>query len=237
MTRKRRDFLLLLGAGLSVTALGLNSDRAWAAEDPFQLPPLPYGYGDLEPYINEETMRLHHDKHHAGYVRKLNAAVAKYPDLQNKTVEELLLNLDRLPRDIQTAVRNHGGGHANHTMFWQIMAPPGSTEPKGPVVDAITEAFGDLETFQQQFNAAGGGRFGSGWVWLVRSTDGSLKITTTPNQDSPISQEEYPILGNDVWEHAYYLTYRNRRGDYLQDWWKVVNWEEVNRRFSQGGLA
>lgn len=237
MTRKRRDFLLLLGAGLGVTALGLDSQQAWAAEGPFELPPLPYGYADLEPYIGEETMHLHHDKHHAGYVRKLNAAVAGYPDLQKKTVEELLLNLDRLPSDIQTAVRNQGGGHANHTMFWQIMAPPGSSEPHGPVLEAIEATFGDLETFQEQFNTAGGGRFGSGWVWLVRSTDGGLKITTTANQDSPISQEEYPILGNDVWEHAYYLTYRNRRGDYLKDWWNVINWEEVNRRFSQGGLA
>lgn len=236
MTGKRREFLLWLGAGISATALGLNADRAWAAEDPFELPPLPYGYGDLEPYINEETMRLHHDKHHAGYVRKLNAAVADYPDLQSKTVEELLLNLDRMPSDIQTAIRNHGGGHANHSMFWQIMAPPGSSMPEGPVVDAIAETFGDLETFQAQFNAAGSGQFGSGWVWLVRSTDGGLKITKTPNQDSPISREEYPIMGNDVWEHAYYLTYRNRRGDYLKDWWNLINWDEVNRRFTQGGL-
>lgn len=233
MSYNRRNFLLLMGSGLSMAALGITAGRASAAEGPFELPSLPYDYDALEPYISAETMVLHHDKHHAGYVRNLNRAVANYPELQEKTVEELIAQLDSLPGEIRTAVRNNGGGHLNHTMFWQIMAAPGTSQPQGPVVDAIADTFGDLETFQEQFNSAGGGRFGSGWVWLVKTAAGDLEITTTPNQDSPLSEGNYPILGNDVWEHAYYLTYRNRRGDYLQDWWNVVNWDEVNRRYAQ----
>jgi superoxide dismutase, Fe-Mn family len=199
-----------------------------------ELPPLPYGYDALEPTIDQETMTLHHDKHHATYVNNLNTALEKYPDLQGKSAEELIKDLNSVPEDIRTAVRNNGGGHVNHTMFWEIMGPNGGGEPTGAIADAIRESFGSFEDFKKQFNDAGAKRFGSGWVWLVRGNDGKLQITSTANQDNPMMEGQYPIMGNDVWEHAYYLTYRNRRPEYLSAWWNVVNWDAINQRFESG---
>ncbi len=201
----------------------------------FQVPALPYDYNALEPYIDEETMHLHHDKHHAAYVNNLNAALEKYPQLQSKSAEDLLKDLNSVPEDIRTAVRNNGGGHVNHSMFWQIMGPGGGGEPTGAIASAITQAFGSFQALQQQFNDAGAKRFGSGWAWLVRGSDGTLQVVSTANQDSPLSDGQYPLLGNDVWEHAYYLKYQNRRPEYLSAWWNVVNWAEINRRFEQSG--
>jgi Fe-Mn family superoxide dismutase len=200
-----------------------------------ELPPLPYDYNALEPHIDAQTMTLHHDKHHATYVNNLNTALEKYPDLQNKSAEELIRDLNSVPEDIRTAVRNNGGGHVNHTMFWQIMGPNGGGEPTGALAQAINEAFGSFDEFKKQFNDAGAKRFGSGWVWLVRTSGGQLQITSTANQDNPLSEGHYPIMGNDVWEHAYYLKYQNRRPEYLSAWWNVVNWDEVNKRFEQAG--
>jgi superoxide dismutase, Fe-Mn family len=200
---------------------------------PHEVPPLPYDYNALEPTIDEQTMHLHHDKHHAAYVTNLNKALEQHPELGDKSAEELIRDLNSVPEDIRTAVRNNGGGHVNHTMFWQIMGPGGG-EPTGTIADAINEAFGSFETFKTQFNDAGAKRFGSGWVWLVRGGDGKLQITSTANQDNPLSEGSFPILGNDVWEHAYYLSYQNRRPEYLSAWWNVVNWDEVNKRYEQG---
>jgi len=200
-----------------------------------ELPPLPYDYNALEPHIDAQTMQIHHDKHHAAYVNNLNAALEKHPELNGQSAEDLIRDLNSVPEDIRTAVRNNGGGHVNHTMFWQIMGPNGGGEPTGALADAINDSFGSFEAFKDQFQKAGVGRFGSGWVWLVRGNDGKLQITSTANQDNPLSEDLYPILGNDVWEHAYYLKYQNRRPDYLQAWWNVVNWEEVSRRFEQAG--
>lgn len=197
----------------------------------FELKPLPYGYDALEPYIDATTMQIHHDKHHAAYVNNLNAAIEKYSDLQSKSVEELVTSLDQVPEDVRMAVRNNAGGHVNHTMFWEIMGPNGSGEPNGAIAEAINNSFGSFDAFKQQFNDAGTKRFGSGWVWLVRSSQGDLKVISTPNQDSPLTEGHAPIMGNDVWEHAYYLKYQNRRPEYLNAWWNVLNWEEINRRF------
>jgi superoxide dismutase, Fe-Mn family len=202
---------------------------------PHELPPLPYDYTALEPHIDSQTMQLHHDKHHAAYVNNLNTALEKYPNLQSVSAEDLIRDLNSVPEDIRTLVRNNGGGHVNHTMFWQIMGPNGGGEPTGALADAINESFGSFENFKNQFNEAGTKRFGSGWVWLVRGSDGKLQITSTANQDNPISEGHYPILGNDVWEHAYYLKYQNRRPEYLQAWWNVVNWDEVSKRFEAAG--
>ena len=199
----------------------------------YEVPPLPYAYNALEPNIDEQTMHLHHDKHHAAYVAKLNAAVEKYPDLQKKSAEELIRNLSALPEDIRGAVRNNGGGHVNHTMFWQIMGPNKGGNPTGAVGGAINYNFGSFDAFKEKFEAAGANQFGSGWAWLVRTKSGELKVTSTANQDNPMSSGEFPVLGNDVWEHAYYLKYQNRRPDYLKAWWNVVNWDEVNKRLTQ----
>lgn len=196
----------------------------------FELPPLPYDYAALEPTIDEATMKLHHDKHHQTYVTNLNGAVEKHPDLGKKTPEELVKDLASMPEEVRTVVRNNGGGHVNHTMFWTIMKPGGGGEATGPIADQIKADFGDLETFKKTFNETTAKQFGSGWGWLVFK-DGKLAIVTTPNQDNPLSQGLYPILGNDVWEHAYYLKYQNKRPDYLAAWWSVVNWEEINKRF------
>ncbi|MBV9144459.1 MAG: superoxide dismutase [Acidobacteria bacterium] len=196
-----------------------------------QVPPLPYEYSALEPYIDSQTMTLHHDKHHAAYVNNLNAALEKHPQLANKSVEDLLRDLNSVPEDIRTAVRNNAGGHMNHTMFWQIMKPKGGGPPAGRVGDEIKRAFGSFEDFQKQFNDAGTKRFGSGWVWLVRSKAGKLEVISTANQDNPVIDGHHPIMGNDVWEHAYYLKYQNRRPEYLTAWWNVVNWDEINKRF------
>ena len=204
---------------------------------PFELPALPYDYAALEPTIDAQTMTLHHDKHHAAYVNNLNTALQKYPDWFNKTPEEIISDLNAIPEDIRGAVRNNGGGHVNHSMFWKIMGPSGDQkpggDPTGEVGRAITETFGGFSGLQEKFNDAGTKQFGSGWVWLARARDGKLQILSTPNQDNPLSQGLYPIMGNDVWEHAYYLKYQNRRPDYLKAWWSVVNWAEVNRRFNE----
>ena len=201
---------------------------------PFTVPDLPYAYDALEPTIDKETMTLHHDKHHAAYVNNLNAAIEKHPELGSKSAEELIKNLNAVPEDIRPAVRNNGGGHVNHSMFWTIMAPNAGGAPSGALADAIKSAFGDLETFKTQFNDAGVKQFGSGWAWLVLTADGKLQITSTPNQDNPMSAGHYPVMGNDVWEHAYYLKYQNRRPDYLKAWWNVVNWDAVAKRFAAG---
>ncbi|HWG33125.1 MAG TPA: superoxide dismutase [Gemmatimonadaceae bacterium] len=196
----------------------------------FTLPALPYDFAALEPSIDARTMEIHHDKHHAGYVNNLNAALEKAPELQSRSLDDLLQHLDSIPESIRTAVRNNAGGHWNHSMFWEIMSPKGGGEPTGKLADAIKKSFGDFATFQTQFADAAAKRFGSGWAWLVK--DGSkLTITSTPNQDTPVMEKKHPILGVDVWEHAYYLKYQNKRGDYVSAWWNVVNWPEVGRRF------
>jgi len=191
---------------------------------------LPYDYAALEPYIDEATMKLHHDKHHQAYVTNLNGAVEKHPELGKKTPEELLKDLASVPEDVRTTVRNNGGGHVNHTMFWQIMKPKGGGEPSGAIAQQIKADFGSFEDFKKQFNEATAKQFGSGWGWVIFE-GGKLKIVTSANQDNPISQGHYPILGNDVWEHAYYLKYQNKRADYFAAWWNLVNWDEVNKRF------
>ena len=198
----------------------------------FELPALPYASNALEPHIDQQTMEIHHGKHHATYVTNLNKALEAYPDLQSKSLEELLTSLGTLPEAIRGAVRNNGGGHANHSMFWKLMAPNAGGAPTGDVAAAIDRAFGSFDAFKTQFNAAGTGRFGSGWAWLVSNPDGSVAITSTPNQDTPVMDGGKPILGVDVWEHAYYLKYQNRRADYLAAWWNVVNWDEVNRLYA-----
>jgi len=199
------------------------------------LPPLAYAFDALEPSIDAQTMQIHHGKHHQAYVNNLNAALEKAPDAANKGLEELLANLNGVPDAVRTAVRNNGGGHWNHTFFWQIMAPNAGGEPSGALAAAIQRAFGDFAKFKEQFNAAGVGRFGSGWAWLVRDGN-SLAITSTPNQDNPLMDGKKAgdvLLGVDVWEHAYYLKYQNRRPDYLNAWWNVVNWREVEKRFGR----
>jgi Fe-Mn family superoxide dismutase len=198
-----------------------------------ELPPLPYAYDALEPYIDAETMELHHDRHHATYVNNYNEAIANNPDLQNQSIEALLRNLDSIPEDDRITIRNNGGGHVNHSMFWQIMSPDGGGEPQGELAERINQTFGSFADFQTAFEEAGANQFGSGWVWLVSDNEGNLQITTTLNQDNPIMQGSFPVMGNDVWEHAYYLSYRNRRAEYLDAWWNVVNWEEVARRYEQ----
>lgn len=199
----------------------------------FQLPPLPYAYDALEAAIDAETMKLHHDKHHQTYVDKLNEALAKHPELENLGIEDLIRDLNKVPEDIRAAVRNNGGGHLNHSMFWNLMSPDGGGEPSGAIADAISDAFGSFQDLQEKFSDAGVKRFGSGWVWLVRDGQSNkLQIVSTANQDNPITDGHVPILGNDVWEHAYYLRYQNRRPEYLKAWWKVVNWDEVNKRLS-----
>jgi Fe-Mn family superoxide dismutase len=194
-----------------------------------QLPALPYDFAALEPHIDAQTMQIHHGKHHAAYVNNLNAAVEKHAALAGKSVEDLVKNLGAVPEDIRTAVRNNGGGHINHTMFWQIMGPGKGGAPTGAIGEAIAAAFGSFDAFKELLNKAGVGRFGSGWAWLVEA-GGKLAIESTANQDSPLMDGKRPIMGIDVWEHAYYLKYQNRRPDYLAAWWNVVNWDEVNKR-------
>ena len=198
----------------------------------FELPPLPYAKDALEPHIDAQTMEIHHDKHHNAYVTNLNKALEGHPELQSKSLEDLLKSLDSLPEAIRAAVRNNGGGHSNHTFFWQIMGPNAGGAPTGDLANAINAAFGSFDNFKTQFAAAGVGRFGSGWAWLLVNPDGSVSITSTPNQDTPISEGKTPILGLDVWEHAYYLKYQNRRPDYIAAWWNVVNWAEVAKRYA-----
>lgn len=198
----------------------------------FELPQLPYPSNALEPHIDQQTMEIHHGKHHNAYVTNLNKALEGHPDLQNKSLEELLTSLETLPESIRTAVRNNGGGHWNHSLFWKLMSPNGGGEPTGELAAAINAAFGSFDAFKQQFAAAAMGRFGSGWAWLVAAPDGSLSITSTPNQDTPAMEGKKAILGLDVWEHAYYLKYQNRRADYIAAWWNVVNWDEVARLYA-----
>lgn len=242
MSLNRRNFLFLIGA--SAGAYALNACRSSmvlgdtltaqsAQGGAIELPPLPYAYNALEPHIDAKTMQFHHDKHHATYVKNLNAALEKHPELKGRSVEQLLRDLNSVPEDIRTIVRNNGGGHVNHSMFWRIMSPNGGGEPKGAIASIIKQNFGSFDKFKTQFNSSGEKRFGSGWAWLVRTGDGKYQITSTPNQDSPLMEGNYPIMGNDVWEHAYYLKYQNRRADYLKAWWNVVNWDEINRRLAQ----
>jgi superoxide dismutase, Fe-Mn family len=245
----RRNFLYLLGAGTTATFFGSVTNSSWANPSPakltttnvskvnvFTLPPLAYDYSALEPHIDAATMKFHHDKHHASYIKKLNDTLAKHPKLQTKTVEELVIARRTLPKDIRASIRNNGGGHLNHTMYWKLMSPQGGGEPTGKIATAINKRFGSFEKFKTEFNTAGTKVFGSGWVWLVLDKD-RLEIMTTRNQDNPIALGLYPILGNDVWEHAYYLNYQNRRPDYLNAWWNVVDWKEVDRRFEKSQQA
>jgi Fe-Mn family superoxide dismutase len=201
----------------------------------FTLPALPYAPDALEPYVDKMTMEIHHGKHHNAYVTNLNKALESAPDLASKSIEELLANNCAIvPEAIRTAVRNNGGGHINHSMFWTIMAPPsGPAQPDGALLEAITSTFGSFDTFKEKFNAAATTRFGSGWAWLLKS-GGKLEVTSTANQDSPVMEGKYPVMGLDVWEHAYYLKYQNRRPDYIGAWWSVVNWKEVEKRFAEG---
>ncbi|WP_311406569.1 superoxide dismutase [Liquorilactobacillus uvarum] len=197
----------------------------------YTLPDLPYDYSALEPYIDEQTMRLHHDKHHQTYVNNLNAALKDHPELSELPVEELMGQLDKVPEGIKKAVRNSGGGHANHSLFWKLLSPHFDTDPEGPLRGAIDSKFGSLEKFKQQFTEASLSVFGSGWAWLVKDETGELKIVTTANQDSPLSDGLTPVLGLDVWEHAYYLKYQNRRPKYVEAFWHIINWQEAASRF------
>ncbi len=199
---------------------------------PHTLPALPYDFGALEPHIDTQTMQIHHGKHHQAYVNNLNAALDKHPELHEKSLEQLLKDLNSVPEAIRGAVRNNGGGHANHSLFWTLMSPKGGGEPTGPLADAIKKTFGDFAKFKEQFAAAGPGRFGSGWAWLI-SNNSKLEITSTPNQDTPVMEGKTPILGLDVWEHAYYLKYQNKRPDYIAAWWNVVDWNAVAKRFAK----
>ena len=198
----------------------------------FQLPPLPYEYNALEPHVDEQTMRIHHDRHHQAYINNVNAALEKAPELANKSVEALISDLNAVPEGIRTAVRNNGGGHYNHTLFWEIMGPNGGGQPSGDLANAINAAFGGFDQFKQQLTAAATTRFGSGWGWLSVGQGGKLQIESTPNQDSPLMEGRVPILGVDVWEHAYYLKYQNKRPDYLAAWFNTINWQNVAKRFS-----
>jgi Fe-Mn family superoxide dismutase len=198
----------------------------------FELPPLPYAFDALESYIDAKTMEIHHDKHHGAYVNNLNAALDKHPELRSWSIEDLLTKISGVPEDIRTAVRNNGGGHYNHTMFWQIMAPKAGGEPTGELADAINKTFGDFAKFKDELTKAGMGRFGSGWAWLLMA-NGKLSVESTANQDNPLMEGKLPVMGVDVWEHAYYLKYQNRRNEYLAAWWNVVNWAEVAKRYQR----
>jgi superoxide dismutase, Fe-Mn family len=196
----------------------------------FELPALLYDHAALDAAIDSQTMQLHHGKHHAAYVSNLNAALEKFPEWQAKSLDEIVRNINSVPDAVRGAVRNNAGGHWNHSMFWKIMSPKGGGKPTGKIADVIQSSFGDFESFKAKFNDAGVKRFGSGWVWLVRTKDGKYDIVSTANQDNPLTDGHWPVLGNDVWEHAYYLRYQNRRADYLAAWWNVINWDEINQR-------
>ncbi len=204
---------------------------------PYKLPKLKYEYSALEPHIDTRTMGIHYEKHHGGYVAKLNAALENYPELHDKSLTELLMNLDALPEEIRTAVRNNGGGHANHSMFWSIMSPKGGGAPTGALADAMAATFGEFDAFKMEFKKTAMGRFGSGWAWLVVTPEGELSIISTPNQDTPVSSGLIPIMGLDVWEHAYYLNYQNRRGDYIDSWWHVVDWNTIGAHYTALHIA
>lgn len=229
-----KKFVRFFGGIVAVAVLVLVTAFPPAANAAMvELPPLPYDYAALAPTIDAETMQLHHDKHHAAYISKMNEVLQKYPELQNQTVDTLIRDLSKVPEDVRKTVQNNGGGHLNHTMFWQIMKPQGGGTPTGTLAAAIDKKFGSFDQFKEQFNQAGLNQFGSGWVWLVLDAQGQLQIISTANQDSPLMQGLYPVMGNDVWEHAYYLSYRNRRADYLTSWWNVVNWPEIEKRYVQ----
>jgi Fe-Mn family superoxide dismutase len=229
----RRDFLMSAGAGAAALALTSVASRAADEKKGFTLPKLPYDYAALEPHIDAKTMEIHHDKHHQAYVTNLNNALKGHEDLLSKSLEELIRNLKDIPDEkLRTAVRNNGGGDLNHTMFWQIMGPNKGGQPNGALAKAINDAFESFDKFQQQLSTAAATRFGSGWGWLVFDK-GKLKVLSTANQDSPVSEGQTPILGIDVWEHAYYLKYQNRRPDYVKAWWNVVNWDNVAERYNQ----
>ncbi len=198
-----------------------------------QLPELPYPYDALEPYIDARTMEIHHTKHHGGYVNKLNAALEKYPELQRYTAEDLIRNLASVPEDIRTAVRNNGGGHLNHSLFWTVMSPEGGGEPSGALREALDQTFGDFASFKALFTTTALSRFGSGWAWLALTRFGHLVVFSTPNQDNPLMDGLIPLLGLDVWEHAYYLKYQNRRAEYIENWWKVVHWPQVEANYQK----
>lgn len=200
----------------------------------FQMVPLPYAYDALEPTIDAKTVELHYSKHHQTYLNNLNGALEKHPEVGNLTIEQILSDLNRVPEDIRTVVRNNAGGYYNHNIYWAIMGPNRGGEPSGRLGEAIQSTFGSFASFKEQLEKAGLGRFGSGWAWLSRKRDGTLVIHSTPNQDTPLAEEMFPVIGVDVWEHAYYLKYQNRRAEYLTNWWNVVNWEEAERRFQQG---
>lgn len=242
--KSRREFLLMLASLPAAFVLGAqaagptsSTQRATAAPDgatgspPFRLPPLPYSYDALEPFIDARTMELHHTKHHAAYVDNLNKALSQHPELAARGLESLLGDLTQVPEDIRQTVRNHGGGHWNHTFFWSLMTPGGAKVPSGKLAQALKSEFGEIDTFKKQFEQAGTKHFGSGWVWLVVTREKKLAIMTTPNQDTPLAAGAKPVLGNDVWEHAYYLKYQNRRGEYLAAWWNVLNWDIAEKNF------
>ena len=197
----------------------------------YELPKLPYDYNALEPHIDARTMEIHHTKHHQAYITNVNNALKDQPELASKSIEDLIGDLNAVPENIRTAVGNNGGGHANHSFFWKIMGPKAGGEPSGKLADDIKSTFGGFDAFKEKFSAAGVGRFGSGWAWLIKGKSGKLEITSTPNQDSPLMEGIKPILGVDVWEHAYYLNYQNRRPDYIKAWWNVVNWAEVAKNY------
>ena len=228
-TTDRRS--LILGSAAVVVSSALSRSYAQAPTGPYKLDPLPYPTNKNEPSIDAQTMEIHHDRHHAAYVNNLNGVMAQQPDLANRPLLELLTRLDSVPEAVRTAVRNNGGGHANHTMFWQIMGGAGG-EPKGDVKAAIDRDFGGFDKLQDQFNTAGTRVFGSGWVFVTVARDGKLALVTKPNQDTPLMDGQRALMGNDVWEHAYYLKYQNRRPDYLKAWWNVVNWDKVSERYS-----
>jgi superoxide dismutase, Fe-Mn family len=198
----------------------------------YTLPPLPYDYGALEPHIDARTMEIHYSKHHQAYITNLNNALKDHPQLQDKPIDALIADLSAVPEAVRTAVRNNGGGHANHSLFWQLMKPGGGGDPGGAIAQAITNDLGGFAAFKDSLAKAAIGRFGSGWAWVIAGKDGKLSISSTPNQDSPIMDGQIPILGIDVWEHAYYLKYQNRRADYISAWWNTLNWDEINRRFA-----
>jgi len=213
------------------STLNFSKERYFMA---YELPPLPYDYSALEPYIDTQTMQLHHDKHHAAYVTNVNAALQNNSEFASLPIDELMRRLNDVPENIRTAVRNNGGGHVNHSMFWKIMTPNGGGEPTGELASAIQQAFGSFDAFKTALNDAGVKRFGSGWTWLVLDRSGKIQVMSTANQDSPLTEGLYPVMGNDVWEHAYYLKYQNRRPEYLNAWWNVVNWNEIARRYAEG---
>lgn len=232
MLSRRHAFMSLAGAGLvGATLIGGRQALAQASAGPFELPPLPYGYDKNAPHIDARTMELHHDKHHATYVEKLNQAVSGHGELASQPLHEILAKLDSVPEDVRKAVRNNGGGHANHSMFWQVMGGSGGT-PSGELAQAIDRDLGGFDAFKTAFNKAGADQFGSGWVFVTVTGEGALALTSRPNQDTPLMDGQRVLFGNDVWEHAYYLTYQNRRAAYLEAWWNVVDWEKVAGRYA-----